>query len=258
MKLTSLLLITLALGQLSALHPLRKCSKNKKWSNLSVSSSGTATLKNATDGASYTANTNKENVLMTNAHTGVTLNHNKVRENSRLIGGDVTSIETSGNNEIDIGGAALLKKAGRKHKKHYHGHGHGYGPFPCYGGYPRPYYGYGGAHAHANAHAHAHGRGGRASAGAHAHARGGWNRWGRGGAHANAHAKAKVKGGKGVAKAGANAGANTWGWRGRGGAHAHANAHAKAKGGRGRASASANADAGANYGGFHGYLGSDQ
>ena len=257
MKLTTFLILGLAIGQLSALHLRpKRCKKKGKWGNISVSSSGTSSLKNATDGGSYTSNQNVDNLLMTNAHTGTTVNHHKKRENSRLIGGDVTSIETSGNNEIDIGGAALLKKAGRG-RRHKHRHGRHYHR-PCY--YPGPTYGpwgyggYGGAYAHAHAGANAWGSGpyGGANAYAHAHARS--NRWGGygpygpyGGASANARANANAwgRGGRANAHAHARSKGPVWGpYGGRANAHAHAKAKANSAGGK--SSAKANAKAGAN------------
>jgi len=178
MKLSTFILLTIALGSTLAVrfgrhhhhHPCR--GHSKPWKNISVSSSGTTDMKNGSGGASITENKNVDNLLLKNNVTGSQINHFKKVASSRTIGRDVTSIETSGNNEIDIGGAALLKKSGHRHG---HGHGHGYYPYPVY------YGGYRGGHAHASAKASAKARS--------------WGNAFNGGASASAKASAKVRAG---------------------------------------------------------------
>ena len=125
--------------------------RSNHWDKISVSSSGEAKLQNITDGASKVSNVKKENILM-RSH-GKQLNQNRHVEKSRVIGGGITEVEVNGNNEIDVGSPALLKRAHRHghghHGHHGHGHGHyghhGYGrrfPSPCWN--PRPWGGYGG------------------------------------------------------------------------------------------------------------------
>ena len=179
MKLTTLLLLTIALKTAMAgrRHGHFPCGygykRSRPWKNISVSSSGTTEMKNGSGGASITENKNVDNLLLKNHHTGSQINHFKKVANSRVIGKDVTSIETSGNNEIDIGGAALLKKS--------HGHGHGHGHYYGHGHHHHghlhgyyPYYGgsYGVSHkASAKAKAWSNGRGAGARASAKAHSR---------------------------------------------------------------------------------------
>ena len=208
MKLIKVFMITLAIGQsLSVAVGGCKAGKTSSaWDKISVSSSGEAKLQNITDGASKISNVRKENILM-QSH-GKQLNQNRHVEKSRVIGGGITEIETNGNNEIDVGSPALLKKANQAHApSHGHGHGfggyghgHGYGGYGHgYGGYghghghfPAPHYGYGHAHGHAHGHVHGYGHGygvvaSGASASASSHAAGG-----HGVAHAAAAASASA------------------------------------------------------------------
>ena len=90
------------------------------WKTLGVDSSGTTNLKNGTGGAQLVSNKNEDNLLMKNNQLGTVLNHNKALESSKLTGADVTSIETSGNNSIDIGSAALLKHSAHEGYAHDH------------------------------------------------------------------------------------------------------------------------------------------
>ena len=135
--------------------PCKRPSGDNSWNNVSVSSSGSTELKKATGGASLTSNKKVENLLMNDKRRGKSINHYRKAEKSRMIGEDVSSLETNGNAEIDIGSPALLKRSRRRRRHHggcwgrpwggrrSHNHwgGQGYvhshwGPY----GYERPHY----------------------------------------------------------------------------------------------------------------------
>ena len=187
------------------------CQKGNPWTNLTVTSSGTTDMKHGSGGAAMTTNKSIENLLLENKHTGSQINHHKKHEKSRIVGKDVTSIETSGNSVTDIGAPSLLGKLHHGHKHGHHGHGHWHGHHGHHGcGGPW----WGGDHEHSHYPAY-------------------WNQYH--GAYSNASAKAKAHawtaGGKSTAKAKAKAKAQsgTWGWGPNGGSYSQADAKAKAK-----------------------------
>ena len=114
------------------------CRRGRKtsWKNVSVSSSGSTELKHASGGSSLTSNKKVENLLMDDKARGKTVNHYKKVEKSRMIGDDVTSLETNGNSEIDVGSPALLRRSRRSRRQHHHhGLNWGYGGYGGYAGY---------------------------------------------------------------------------------------------------------------------------
>ena len=131
-------------------RPSRRSSDNS-WDNISVSSSGATELKNATGGASLTSNKKVENLLMNDKARGKSVNHYRKSEKSRMIGETVSSLETNGNAEIDIGSPSLLKRSRRRRSRRRCG---------CWGrpwGYKRDNWGQGHwGHSHSHSHSHKH------------------------------------------------------------------------------------------------------
>ena len=143
----------------------RRCRKNRKnngaWRNIGITNNGSTELKNGTGGASLTSNKNVENLHLENCASGNKINHYKKTENSRLIAGQATSLETNGNSSIDIGAPSLLNKA----HGHGHGHGHRHGPWGC------GCWNYGNPWGHGHGHGHHH------------HGHWGHSHWGHGHGH---------------------------------------------------------------------------
>ena len=235
MKLTHFILMAMTMAPIWSIHPhhgrvIPLCrKKSNAWKNLTVTSSGTTDMKHGSGGAAITSNKQVENLLLQNKHNHSQINHHKKTEKSRIVGREVTSIETSGNSVTDIGAPSLLGKVHGHHHHHHRRRGCGCGgPWWGYsnGAYPAYWNGYAGASANAAA---------AASAGA--------NAWGPGGS-ASARAKAKAKsaawgygpygGASSSAKASAKAKSRSAGWGPYGGywgasssAKAHAHAHAR-------------------------------
>ena len=55
------------------------------WNSISILSSGSTELTNASGGASINSDKNEENLLMTNKRRGTTVNHNKKKKKWKLM-----------------------------------------------------------------------------------------------------------------------------------------------------------------------------
>ena len=121
---------------------------------MAVQSSGTTAMKRGSGGTALTSNKRTEHLLISGKRSSVS--HLKKKNKTRIIGEDVTSIDTSGNAEINTGSAALLKR----NRRGRHHHGHHYHRYSRASnrlrGYSRPYHygGHWGSHASPNARTH--------------------------------------------------------------------------------------------------------